>query len=805
MTLQDDRCTTVPLASGPVPARLVERGPWNDTSRSVEERARALLDAMTLEEQVAQLGSVWFTDTAGDFAPSVDQPMDTEHDEASRDPIAEASFAGGLGQLTRVFGTEPLTVDVAAARLRELQSRVAAGNRFGLAAIAHEECLTGLAAFGATAFPTPLAWAATFDEDLIRQMAESIGADMRAIGIHQGLAPVLDVVRDYRWGRVEETLGEDPYLVGQLATAYVAGLERVGVIATLKHFAGYAASRGAKNHGPVSIGPRELADVVLPPFETALRLGGARSVMNAYTDLDGVPAGASAALLTGVLRDDWGFEGTVVADYWAIPFLATMHRVAADTTQAGILALTAGIDVELPETAGYGQGLVDAVRAGAVDGAFVERAALRHLRHKIELGLLDGREHVPEGAETIDLDGHENRRIAARIAEESVVLLRNRDVLPVTTPRRIAVIGPAADQFRSLIGCYAFPNHVLSKYPGHALGISIPTILDALREEYRDAEFVVVAGASITEAGGSDLVEAVAAARSADVVILAVGDIAGLFGDGTSGEGCDAEDLVLPGGQHELVLAVLDAGTPVVMTVLSGRPYALGAYERADAIVQSFFPGQAGASAVVGVLSGRVPPSGRLPVQIPRSPAMTGTYLQPPLGLSSRGISALDPTPLFPFGFGLTAGDVRYLGIDAPLRLEVDGAVEVDVTVENQGSTDAVEVVQLYGSDTVASVVRPVRELLGFARIEVPAGSYQTVRFFLSSDRLSFTGADGRRRVEPGAIVLAAGPSSADLPVTATVEVEGPLRLLDGPREMRTDWRVVEAGSTVTARTVRGA
>ncbi|WP_285025530.1 glycoside hydrolase family 3 N-terminal domain-containing protein [Plantibacter sp. ME-Dv--P-122b] len=779
MTLQHDGVT--PTTPG------VVRGVWNDRRASPDERARALLDEMTLEEKVGQLGSIWFTDAAGDFAPSVEG----SDDSASPASPTTGDFTGGLGQLTRIFGTEPVTVAEGVDRLRERQRQVVAGNRFGIPAIAHEECLTGFAAYGATAFPTPLAWAASFDEDLVERMAEAIGDDLRSVGVHQGLAPVLDVVRDYRWGRVEETLGEDPYLVGQLGAAYVRGLERAGIVATLKHFAGYAASRGAKNHAPVSMGRRELADVVLPPFETAIRLGGARSVMNAYTDLDGVPAGASVELLTGILRDDWGFDGTVVADYWAIPFLATMHHVANDATAAGALALTAGIDVELPETAGYGAGLVGLVQDGTLDERLVDRAVLRHLRQKIELGLLDGVPLVPEDAGSTDLDGPRNRAIATRLAEESVVLLRNREVLPLQAPTRIAVIGPAADQFRSLVGCYAFPNHVLSKHPGHDLGIAIPTILDAVRAEFPAADVVVEPGCSITDTGQDDVPAAVEAARAADVVVLAVGDIAGLFGDGTSGEGCDAEDLRLPGGQHDLVLAVLATGTPVVLTVLSGRPYALGDYDRADALVQAFFPGQEGATAVAGLLSGRVQPSGRLPVQIPHSPAMPSTYLQPPLGLASRGISVLDPSPLFPFGHGLTAGDVRYRSLTSAAKLAVDGEVLVDVTVENVGVDDAVEVIQLYGTDPVASVVRPSVELLAFARLTVATGTSATVRFSVSADRLSFTGVDGRRVVEPGTYVLSAGPSALDRPLTHTIEVTGSRRELVGPRELRVDWRRV--------------
>ncbi len=291
--------------------------PWRDGDRPLDERVDALLAEMTLEEKVAQLGSVWVDISpagseaeGGNVAPLQDLFMKDGADLADR-------MRDGVGHLTRVYGTAPVSPAEGAAGLRKLQEQVIAANRFGIPAIAHEECLTGFATYGATAYPTPLAWAATFDPALVERMALAIGDDLRAVGVHQGLSPVLDVVRDYRWGRVEETLGEDPYLVGQIGAAYVRGLENAGIIATLKHFAGYSASRAGRNHAPVSIGPREMADVILPPFETAIREGGARSVMNSYTDIDGVPVAANAGLLRGVLRDQWGFDGTVVADYWA--------------------------------------------------------------------------------------------------------------------------------------------------------------------------------------------------------------------------------------------------------------------------------------------------------------------------------------------------------------------------------------------------------------------------------------------------------------------------------------------------------
>src|SRR3954454_2769080 len=377
----------------PDPETASLAGTWRDTALPVPERAELLLRELTLEEKVAQLGSRW---VGNDMQPSEEVPAGGDPAEAEvlnvapmQDvfaasgtvPLEEAS-RHGIAHLTRVYGSAPLTGAAAAAELVRQQHVVLANSRLGIPALVHEECLTGFTAFRATVYPAAIAWGATFDPALIERMAAAIGRDMAALGVHQGLSPVLDVVRDYRWGRVEETMGEDPYLVAVLGAGYVRGLQSAGVLATLKHFAGYSAARGARNHGPVPMGRRELLDVILPPFETAVREAGAASVMNSYSDVDGVPAGADSWLLTDVLRDDWGFTGTVVSDYWAVPFLTIMHNVAADMVEAGVQALTAGIDVELPDTLGFGPALI-----GAVPEAVIDRAARRLLTQKVELGL----------------------------------------------------------------------------------------------------------------------------------------------------------------------------------------------------------------------------------------------------------------------------------------------------------------------------------------------------------------------------------------------------------------------------------
>jgi beta-glucosidase len=628
-------------------------------------------------------------------------------------------------------------------------------------------------------------------------MAAAIGRDMAALGVHQGLAPVLDVVRDYRWGRVEETMGEDPYLVAMLGAAYVRGLQSAGVIATLKHFAGYSASRAARNHAPVSMGRRELMDVILPPFETAVAVAGAGSVMNSYSDVDGVPAAADPWLLTDLLRGDWGFTGTVVSDYWAVAFLAMMHRVAADTDEAGVQALAAGIDVELPDALGFGPSLVARVRRGEVPESLVDRAARRLLTQKVQLGLLDP-DWTPErsvaDAAATDLDSPANRALARELAERSIVLLDAGTALPLLrdgrpAPRRVAVVGPCAADPRTFMGCYAFPNHVLPRYPALGLGIAVPTAVDALRAELPDVEVVHEPGCQVQGDDRSGFAAALAAARAADLCVAVVGDLAGLFGQGTSGEGCDAADLRLPGVQADLLAELLATGTPVVVVVVSGRPYALGDVQgRAAGLVQAFMPGEEGGRAIAGVLSGRVQPTGKLPVQIPKSPGgQPGTYLQPPLGAENAGISTVDPTPLFPFGHGASyttfeVDDLRISDTEVP----TDGEFTVSVRVRNTGPRPGAEVVQLYLHDVVAQATRPVRQLAGFTGVRLEPGAAVRVRFRVHADRTAFTGRDLRRIVEPGDLEVFIGTSAADLPVSAMVRLTGPLRVVGHDRRLVT-------------------
>lgn len=745
-------------------------------------RVDDLVARMTLDEKLSQLVGLWVgaDATGAGVAP--------HQSEMTADGLGWADvIRDGLGQLTRPYGSAPVDPAAGARSLAASQAEIVAANRFGIPAVVHEECLAGFAAWGATVYPVPLAWGASFDPELVEAMAGRIGSSMRAAGVHQGLAPVLDVTRDYRWGRTEETIGEDPYLVGTVGAAYVRGLEGAGIVATLKHFAGYSAGRSGRNLAPVSIGRRELADVILPPFEMALREGGARSVMHAYTELDGVPSAADTELLTTVLRDRWGFTGTVVADYFGIRFLQSLHGIAGSEREAAALALAAGVDVELPSVHCFGEPLRSAVRDGAVDEALVDRAVRRVLTQKAELGLLD-EDWTPwtDVDPDPELDDADSQDLALRLARESIVLLADEGaVLPLRPGARVALVGPLADDPMAMLGCYSFPAHVGVHHPDHGLGIDLPTVLDALRDAVGPLAYA--RGCDVTDPSRDGIDAAVEAARAADVVVVAVGDRAGLFGRGTSGEGCDATDLRLPGVQEDLVRAVEATGTPVVLLLLTGRPYAIGPLARdAAAVVQAFFPGQLGGRAIADVLTGAVNPSGRLPVSIPADPAgQPGTYLSAPLGRRTE-VSSVDPTAVFPFGHGLSYTSFSWSARATGDEWATDGEVTVEVLVTNTGDRAGADVVQLYLHDPVAQVTRPVVRLVGYARVDLEPGESALVSFVVPADVTSFTGLSGARVVEPGDVELRVARSSVDDGERLALRLTGELREVDHTRRLTT-------------------
>ncbi|HLS04084.1 MAG TPA: glycoside hydrolase family 3 N-terminal domain-containing protein [Actinomycetales bacterium] len=733
----------------------------------VSERVKTLLAEMTLEEKLAQIVGYWLDHGGQVVAPMADEMSNIE--AGSDAPELAKITEHGLGHFTRVYGTRPVDPVARARWLWDEQRRLKRETRLGIPALVHEECLTGLAAWKAASFPTPLAWGAAFNPNLVEEMARLIGQSMRDLGIHQGLAPVLDVIRDPRWGRVEESIAEDPYVVGTIGTAYVRGLQATGIHATLKHFVGYSAALAGRNHAPVALGPREINDVLVPPFEMAIRDGQVKSVMNSYSDIDGIPVGASAAHLTDLLRGDLGFEGTVVADYFSVAFLEVMHAVAADRGGAAALALEAGIDIELPSGDAYLEPLAQRIRAGEFDEAYVDRAVLRALTQKEELGLLDDDAYTDEAPSEIDLDSPRHRAVAYQLAQESVVLLKNDGILPLNraenTPRKVAIIGPNADAIEALQGCYSFVNHVLPHFPDHEIGIEISTVRQefapaAERAGMPEPEIFYAQGCEVEGEDRSGFDAAISQLRTADLALVVVGDRAGLFGRGTVGEGNDVQSLRLPGVQRELVEAAAEAGVPVVLVLITGRPYELAwaldgpISDKIGAVVQTFFPGERGAEAICDVITGAAVPSGRLPVSLPRSAgAQPFTYLHPILGGPSD-VTVADSTPVRPFGFGLSYTTFAYSDFEVPSSAGTGGEFDVSVTVTNTGDVAGTEVVQVYGRDVIGSVARPMRQLLAYQRVELESGASKRVTFTMSATRFAFSDQQMRRVVEPGDVEI---------------------------------------------------
>jgi beta-glucosidase len=765
-------------------------------SGPVERTVADLLAQMTLEEKLAQLGSVWVFELL----------TGTEFDEAK----ARERLRHGIGQITRVAGATNLgPVDVAALANR-IQRFLVDETRLGIPAIVHEECLHGFLARGAVCYPQSLGQAATWNPSLVRQMAERLGRQMRSAGAHQGLAPVLDVARDPRWGRIEETYGEDPYLVAEMGAAYVRGLQDEdhgtvrGVLATGKHLVGHGLPEGGLNHAPAHIGERELRDVFLTPFEAAVNGAGIRSMMHAYDDIDGVPCVASKLLLTDILRDEWGFDGLVVADYAGIEELITSHALVSDLSHAAARALNAGVDVELPSTAAYGAPLLTALEAGLVDEATIDRAVARGLREKLGLGLFESAQ-VDETRAPPDRDG--DLALAREIARQSVVLLKNDGVLPLSTDlRRLAVIGPNADSARNLLGDYAHVVHIetLIEMRDRANDYNFPipadldvadeltgheTILDAVRRAAGTRiEVSYARGCGVLDGTDQEIARAADVCRWAEVALVVLGDRSGMVDGCTSGEARDRLDLGLPGRQAELVRALAETGTPLVLILVSGRPPAIpDEAAMASAVVHAWLPGEAGPSAVADVMFGAASPGGKLPLTVPRHVGQVPIYYahKPSGGRSHWKEDYVEGShlPLWPFGFGLSYTSFEIGG----LRLEraslpIGGELAVSVTVRNTGGVAGDEVVQLYVRDLEATVTRPVLELRGFHRLSLAPGESRMVTFRLAAEQLAFTGLDGRPRVEPGRHLVLVGSSSVDLPCRAEFTVTG----TPGPIERRT-------------------
>ena len=584
--------------------------------RPVTDRVEALLQRMTLDEKVAQLGGAWFGRLL------VDDDLD---DEKLRETLGH-----GIGHITCIATDSYAGPERTAAYANRIQRFLVEHTRLGIPALLHEEALAGLCAKGATQFPQAIGLASTWDPALVEEVAASCRRHMVAVGARVALAPVVDIAADPRWGRLEETYGEDPELASRVAVAYVRGLQgddlRHGVAATAKHFLGHAAPDGGFNHGAVNMGARRLRDVVAAPFRAAVHEAGLAGVMSAYHEIDGLPCSGSSEILTDLLRDELGFEGVVVADYWAVTHLETFHHTAADAPTAARQAIEAGVDVELPALDRF-RHIPALVEAGVLEEAVVDRAVRRVLAQKFALGLFDD-PTVDDAAAPLAFDTTADRALARRAAAESMVLLTNDGTLPLdpSRVRRVAVLGPAADDRRMLLGDYHYPAHVEGVLGATLEYVDMVTPLDGLRAALPDAVVMHTPGAPLTgDCDPAELERAVKAAREADVAVICVGGMSGVTRAATSGELRDAAHLELPAGQRRLVAEIAATGTPTVVVVLSGRAHALTEEAAAGgALLMAWLPGEEGGSALADILTGRTSPSARLPVSLLRTAGQVG-------------------------------------------------------------------------------------------------------------------------------------------------------------------------------------
>jgi beta-glucosidase len=759
---------------------------------TLERRVEELLARMTLDEKLAQIGCVWST-----------QLVDGEGFSAAR---ARERMPHGIGHVTRIGASTGLRPHESAAFMNAIQRFAIEETRLGIPVLVHEESCAGYCARDATQFPQAIGLAASFDPAALERMAQVIRTQMLAVGARQTLAPVLDIARDPRWGRVEETFGEDPYLVSRLGVAYVRGIQggdlRAGVAATGKHFIGYGLSEGGMNWAPAQIPPRLLRDVYAVPFEAAIREAGLASIMNAYNELDGLPCAGSRELLDDFLRGELGFNGIVVADYFAVATLCTYHKVAADKAAAGRMALEAGIDVELPATDCYAALRPD-FESGALPMELLDRSVRRMLRLKFELGLFEA-PYVDAERASAAFDTAEQRALARELAQKAIVLLANEHaLLPLSRElSSLAVIGPSSDDVRLMLGDYHYPAHLEIIYknpsnkdvlprsdavafrPGPYYG-PIVTPLEGIRAAVSAATRIRVArGCELLGDARDGFAEAVEIARASEVAIVCVGGRSGLVDGCTSGEMTDRAELGLPGAQQALVEAVIASGTPTLVVVIDGRPLALPwLAQHASALLHAWVPGEQGGNALADLLFGAVSPSARLPVSLPRSVGQVPVYYghKPSGGRSMfRGHYVDSPsTPLYAFGHGLSYTSFAYRDLlISPLAIEPDGAVEISLQLQNTGARAGDEVVQLYVNDEIGSVSRPVAQLVGFARVPLSPGQTRRVVFRLDASQLAFHDRELRLIVEPGRFKIMVGASSADIRLEGHFAVVGKLREL---------------------------
>jgi beta-glucosidase-like glycosyl hydrolase len=780
---------------------------FRNASLAPRERAALLLREMTIEEKAQQLTCI--------------MPQAVLTPDGLRAEALEAVLGNGIGQVAPLTSTGGTTPQRVANEINLIQRYLVESTRLGVPAVFHNEAIAGTQAPGHVVFPTQSGVAATWSPELSVEMGKVVNRQMRRLGIRQALGPGFDVSLEPRWGRVHETYGEDPYLVAAFGTAYVSGLQgddlATGVVATGKHFLGYGASEGGLNSSNVEAGSRRIRDVFAHPFEAAIQLAKLRSVMNTYSEVNGVPAAISYELLTTLLRDTLEFEGYVSSDYISFQHVVERALAAKDAAEAARLGLEAGLDLELPSPWSYGAVLAAEVRKGSVSEELLDASALRLLTTKFELGLFE----QPYAQETIDVAAiaREGRDLAQQMADRSVTLLKNDGLLPLDLGAvRIAVVGPHADAAALQFPAYSFPAAravgIFMAQGGfnNMVGVEdyMPTAdtsgeLPLPQEEWVHAEYGVnslaeelaALGASVVaepgtgiqaerESGAFD--RAVEAAAQADVVVLAVGGASAWFvGDRTEGEASDSLSIELPEVQRRLIDAVSAFGKPTVAVLVHGRPYVLpAALLESASIVSASYNGVGGVSAIARVISGEINPSGKLPYTFPQHQGQLPIFHHQRSASGYRshtpfGTHYIDgpATPRFPFGFGLSYStfDLDDLVV-TPETIDTKGEVSISAAVRNTGTRAGAEVVQLYLGTKTSGVTRADQVLGGFARVQLEPGDAARITFTVKATQLGYSNARGGFSVDAGHTDLFVGTSSGDRKLVGSFDLTGPSRPL---------------------------
>lgn len=757
-------------------ARQKATVPYRDASLPVEQRVQDLLSRMTLQEKIGQLRCT----LAWNYYDIIGRKK-VEPSASFKKDIAE----GNIGMLWATYRADPwtrktldngLNPRLAALCGNALQKYVIEHTRLGIPLFLAEEAPHGHMAIGTTVFPTGFGLAATFDRDVVKKVGSVIAHEVRLQGAHISYGPVIDLCREPRWSRVEENMGEDPFLIGNIASAEINGLgggditKPFATIPTLKHFIGYGTTEGGHNGAPTYLGKREIRQFFLPPFRMAIK-AGALSVMTSYNSLDGIPSTMDDYYLKGILRKEWGFQGFTVSDLYSIDGIWETHHVAKDLTEAGADALNAGVDVDLGGRA-YAW-LADAVSRQLTTEAAIDTACARVLRMKFKMGLFEHPYVDPDQAAK-GVRSAENVEVAHEAAQKAITLLKNDGVLPLKKNVTVALVGPNADNVYNMLGDYTAPQD-----EGN-----VKTVRYGVKQYLPEANIRYVKGCAVRDTTQNDIAEAVAAARQSDVVIACVGGSSArdfktsyketgaaeansnTVSDMESGEGYDRATLGLLGLQDRLLSELKKTGKPLVVVYIEGRPLLKNwAAEHADALLTAYYPGQEGGRAIADVLFGTYNPAGRLPISVPRAVGQLPVYYNKKA--VPQNYVEMSGKPLYAFGYGLSYTTFKYSNLSIVPK---DGQhFEVTFDVTNTGSRDGEEVPQLYIHDEVASVAQPVMQLRGFDRKLIKAGETQRFTFELGPEEFSIVNKNMKDVAEPGDFTVMIGPSSDNIVLKSNI------------------------------------